>query len=145
MFLQNQFCSIGPREDLAYLSNHPELTAALELIFENVCRKCDEQEKYAKTRTASCDGVETRKSTGSFDEAEHRRSRTGGRVEAVNRKSTGSFDEAVNRRSRIGGRHFNSQSPVDLTIEFLSSGNLEELVRRRLAERERREENSSEK
>ena len=120
MFLQNQFCSIGPREDLAYLSNHPELTAALELIFENVCRKCDEQEKYAKSRTASCDGVETR-------------------------KSTGSFDEAVNRRSRIGGRHFNSQSPVDLTIEFLSSGNLEELVRRRLAERERREENSSEK
>ena len=67
------------------------MTAALELIFENVCRKCDELEA-----------------------------------------GTGSADDEANRKPDSGS----SKSPVDLTIEFLSKGNLEDLVQQRLAEKE---------
>ena len=45
---------------------------------------------------------------------------------------TGSADDEANRKPDTGS----SKSPVDLTIEFLSKGNLEDLVQQRLAEKE---------
>jgi hypothetical protein len=70
----------------AYIASHPELAVALELIFENVCQKCDEFEK----------------------------------------------SENENRNSETDASE--SKSPVQLTLDFLSTENLEDLVERRMKE-----------
>jgi hypothetical protein len=74
----------------AYIASHPELTVALELIFENVCQKCDEFERLQKSDSQN----------------EH----------------------------RVSGTDSVSKSPVQLTLDFLSTENLEELVEQRMKE-----------
>ena len=69
------------REDLNYISKHPELTVALELIFENLCTKCDERGLSSQSRD------------------------------------------------------FEFESPVQLTIDFLSDENLDHMVKQRLHEK----------
>ena len=73
------------KEDLNYISKHPELTVALELIFENLCTKCDER------------GLSSQSQDFEFESRD--------------------------------------KSPVQLTIEFLSDQNLDNLVQQRLQEK----------